>query len=395
VLNQLLSNRVEKTPSTDVSADRYEFLTLAEAEPDLGVPASNGYILSSTTTGTRSWINPATNLSAPGSDKQVVFNNGGVLSGATGLVYDTSTGRVGVGNTTLTQMLDIAGNATLRNSTTATNLYVHNTYTDASNYERAVIGWNSNVLQIGTEAAGTGTRRSINLNYSTTIDGNSRTNVPALTITNVGAGSGGILLGALQIGYQQDWSRLTALYTANKSLAYKHGGSAVASQGVHRFSSDTNGGTAVGANGSILDVLAPSTAANIFQLRQSDETLVFNVAYNGAITTSNVVTRSAEVTTLSTTVKTQVSSFAAASFRSGKLVVQAYDSVTGEVQISELLVVHNGAVASATEYGVVYTGSESIVTYDVDISAGNVRLMATRTTTNSTQYKVSETLMIA
>jgi hypothetical protein len=77
------------------------------------------------------------------------------------------------------------------------------------------------------------------------------------------------------------------------------------------------------------------------------------------------------------------------------LVVQAYDSVTGEVQISELLVAHNGSTASATEYGVVYTGSSSIVTYDVDISAGNVRLMATRATANSTQYKISETLMVA
>ncbi len=75
--------------------------------------------------------------------------------------------------------------------------------------------------------------------------------------------------------------------------------------------------------------------------------------------------------------------------------MQAYDAVTGEVQISEILLAHNGTVASATEYGVVYTGSNALVTYDVDINTGNVRLLATRTTANSTQYKVSETLIVA
>lgn len=501
MLNQLLSNRVEKTPSTEVSADRYEYLALAEAEPDLGVPAGNSYILASTTTGTRSWIDPATNLTAPGSNTQVVFNNSGVLASAASLVYDTATGRVGIGVASPTSRLDIAetwnnagtaftlikanvtdtasnassllidlqvggtssfkinksGELSLlnsgavirglynssfyfsgairvqgdtwinrssaikwdsagwpssnttdlvilrdaantlaqRNGTSSQTLRIYNTFTDASNYERATIGWNSNILQIGTEAAGTGTRRSINLNYTTTIDGNSRTNVPALTITNVGAGNGGLLVGQLQVGYQQDWTRLTAFYTANKALAYSHGGTGVANQGAHRFSTDSTFGSWVGANGSVVDILAPSTISNIFQCRQSDGTIVLNVAYNGSVTTANTVTASAEATTLATTSKTQVASFPVASFRSGKLIVQAYDSVTGEVQISELLVAHNGSTASATEYGVVYTGSNSIVTYDVDISAGNVRLMATRTTANSTQYKISETLMVA
>ena len=290
---------------------------------------------------------------------------------------------------------DGAGILAQRNGINPQTSRIYNTFTDASNYERATIGWSSNVLQIGTEAAGTGIRRSINLNYTTTIDGNSRTNVPALTITNVGAGDGGLLVGQLQVGYQQDWTRLTAFYTANKALAYNHGGTGVANQGAHRFSTDATFGSWVGANGSVVDILAPSTISNIFQCRQSNGTIVLNVAYNGSVTTANTVTASAEATTLATTSKTQVASFPVASFRSGKLIVQAYDSVTGEVQISELLVAHNGTTASATEYGVVYTGSNAIVTYDVDISGSNVRLMATRTSANSTQYKISETLMVA
>lgn len=49
------SGKVKKTPSTEVSPDRYEFLGLSEAEPDLGVPAENGYILTSSDEGVRSW----------------------------------------------------------------------------------------------------------------------------------------------------------------------------------------------------------------------------------------------------------------------------------------------------------------------------------------------------
>lgn len=115
----------------------------------------------------------------------------------------------------------------------------------------------------------------------------------------------------------------------------------------------------------------------------------------GAIEVNTNVNLNSEATTLATVTKTQVASFPAASFRSAKLIAQAYDAVTGEVQVSELLVAHNGTIASSTEYAVVFTGANPLVVYDVDISGGNVRLMATRTSTNSTQYKVSETLMVA
>jgi hypothetical protein len=47
--------------------------------------------------------------------------------------------------------------AEIRNSTTAQSLRVYNTFTDASNYERAIIQYSSNVLEIGHQVAGTGT----------------------------------------------------------------------------------------------------------------------------------------------------------------------------------------------------------------------------------------------
>jgi hypothetical protein len=60
---------------------------------------------------------------------------------------------------------DAAGILAQRNSTNAQTLRVYNTFTDASNYERAVIDWSitANTFAIGTQAAGTGTARSMTL----------------------------------------------------------------------------------------------------------------------------------------------------------------------------------------------------------------------------------------
>ena len=56
---------------------------------------------------------------------------------------------------------DAANTLAQRNGTNAQTFNLYNTYTDASNYERGFMRWNNNVLQIGTEAAGTGTVRTL------------------------------------------------------------------------------------------------------------------------------------------------------------------------------------------------------------------------------------------
>lgn len=55
------------------------------------------------------------------------------------------------------------GTLALRNGTTPQIFRVHNTFTDASNYERATLGWVSNTLRIGTEHEGTGVARALSL----------------------------------------------------------------------------------------------------------------------------------------------------------------------------------------------------------------------------------------
>lgn len=49
------------------------------------------------------------------------------------------------------------------NGTNAQAFNIYNTYTDASNFERACLKWNSNVFEIAAENGGTGTKREISL----------------------------------------------------------------------------------------------------------------------------------------------------------------------------------------------------------------------------------------
>lgn len=59
-------------------------------------------------------------------------------------------------NYDLAMLRDAADTLALRRGVNAQAFRVYNTYTDASNYERGIIGWSSNILNIGVDVAGTG-----------------------------------------------------------------------------------------------------------------------------------------------------------------------------------------------------------------------------------------------
>ena len=64
-MTKLISGRIAKVTSANVSADRYQFIGLSETEPDLGLPAVSGYVLSSDINGNRIWVDPASASSVP------------------------------------------------------------------------------------------------------------------------------------------------------------------------------------------------------------------------------------------------------------------------------------------------------------------------------------------
>jgi hypothetical protein len=59
-MTRLISGKIKKTPSANADPNRYSWLDLQNAEPDLGVPSSNGSLFVSSTTGNRSWTDTIT-----------------------------------------------------------------------------------------------------------------------------------------------------------------------------------------------------------------------------------------------------------------------------------------------------------------------------------------------
>jgi hypothetical protein len=103
-------------------------------------------VLQTDGTGVTSWVTPTGGGGGTpgGSTLQVQYNNAGAFGGVNLFV----------------ESANVLGQ---RNGVNAQSKYVYNTFTDASNYERAAIDWTTtaNVLSIGTQAAGTGTVRNL------------------------------------------------------------------------------------------------------------------------------------------------------------------------------------------------------------------------------------------
>ena len=85
---------------------------------------------------------------------------------------------------------DAANTVAQRNGTNAQTYRLYNTYTNASNYERAKLAWNSNVFEIGTEGAGTGSEQPVRITAATL----KLPNLPTYA-DNAAATSGGLVAG--------------------------------------------------------------------------------------------------------------------------------------------------------------------------------------------------------
>ena len=97
----------------------------------------------------------------------IQFNDGGLFGGSSRLTYDGTivglSGAINVSGATLTG--DSAHILAQRNGASAQGSRIYNTYTNGSNYERGIIDWagSPGVLQIGTQHAGTGTAKPVQI----------------------------------------------------------------------------------------------------------------------------------------------------------------------------------------------------------------------------------------
>ena len=105
------------------------------------------------------------------------------------------------------------------------------------------------------------------------------------------------------------------------------------------------------------------------------------VQATGSMTLTDALISTASLSTSTTAASQVVDTFAASTYRAAKYMVQASSGTA--YQVVEVLMAHDGTSVFMTEYGSVTTGT-NLVTLDSDISAGNVRLLATPTNATTT-----------
>jgi len=108
----------------------------------------------------------------------------------------------------------------------------------------------------------------------------------------------------------------------------------------------------------------------------------------GSPTVSAIITNSATTTTES---QTSIDSFSASTYRSAKYQVQITRG--SEYQVTEISIVHDGSDSYGTEYATLKTGV-NLSTFSTDISGGNVRLLATPSSSSSTVFKFTKTAIV-
>lgn len=146
-----------------------------------------------------------------------------------------------------------------------------------------------------------------------------------------------------------------------------------------------------GYDGSAWGSLGSSGGSSFDQSLNTTDDVTFNTVSvtAGSLTIDSVSKLETASQTLATTTQTAIDTFATTDYRSCKYTVQATDTVSSEYQIVEVLLIHDGTTAYITTYGIIHTGASEIVSFDADVNAGNVRLLATGASANSTQYKVT------
>ena len=92
-----------------------------------------------------------------------------------------------------------------------------------------------------------------------------------------------------------------------------------------------------------------------------------------------------QTATTTATTQTSIATYAVASYDGIKAVITADDGT--ERSITEIVITHDGTTAVATEYAQLNTAT-ALATFDVDISGGNVRILATPAAATSTGFIV-------
>ena len=231
-----------------------------------------------------------------------------------------------------------SGNHTVEqyNTTNPQTFRLYNTLTDASNYERAKIAWSSNVLQIGTEKAGTGSARNLEL----VVDGTTRMIID--TSGQVGIGNGVSLNRPFHIYGTTAWGRIDRVGTVGPAwlMVRMSTGQTVASSWLF--------GPLCGAGSTVAGVTDDDFAISDFgtsisgtagtaRLTISKSTGQLTVNGNLNLSTKDLVTDTTTGTKIGTATTQKIGFFNATPVVQQAAIADATDAATTQARLNDLL----------------------------------------------------------
>jgi hypothetical protein len=152
------------------------------------------------------------------------------------------------------------------------------------------------------------------------------------------------------------------------------------------------------ANGEVIDVRKLTTTSTVTGLSDTTGYNTVNVLSTGVTFTSGTtsattqysidtngafVTNGSNVTIATASVASNADTFYANTYSSAKYLITATIQNTSIREIAEILVIHDGATATRTVYGVTSTSGNSLVTWSATMTGNVVQLQATTTNNNT------------
>jgi hypothetical protein len=144
---------------------------------------------------------------------------------------------------------------------------------------------------------------------------------------------------------------------------------------------------------STISITAPTTTFTGNVAVNGTASFTSNVSFNNitaagvlGVNSFTLATNTKSLTTNSST-QSVIDAVSSSVFKTVKYTAQVVDSNTGWFRSSEMLLTHNGSTVIRNEYAVLNSNNE-FVSFDADISGGNIRLLFTPNFANTTNKTI-------
>jgi len=394
-----LSKRVKRRTQSGITSDRYQFLGLDQAEPDLGDPLvgpssvgvnpylgniPDSYILITDTdkSGNRYWIKQQDLVSYPNLTGDII-SIGSATSISNGAIINSDINDSAEISDTKLATISTVGKV-LNSATTATS----------SNTNNAIVARNSSggfSAGIITATSFTGSGANLtSLNASNLSSGTVANARLSGTYTGFTINTTGVITAT---SFSGSGANLTSLNASNLSsgtvpdarLSGTYTGISINTAGVITATSFSGSG----ANLTSLNA-SQLTTGTVPDARLSGTYTGISVNTTGVITATSfsigtVSGFSTNITIASTTAATTIDSFSATTFRSAKIQVQITQGTN--YQASDILIIQDGTIADIIEYGSIAT-NDYLGTFSGIVSGGNCLLRINMNSATSATIKV-------